>query len=315
MNHKIYFTPLPSEPYFTFDEHVRKAVRSKFGALASNDAAAHELLEDLKNDLCRLLNIDRKIRLFVSRPSSLWSLLYKTTKINDPHFINAPYWKEQWESGHADVGEQSEASTVGTFFGSTDVFSGKKLGEEDLKGYTKSIDILDITFTFPAMPELGWQWEAIVIQTNAAMGIPFPLVLMLIDATVPEEHVLWKMNWQDISYFELYMLARITADMADKGLGQIERETKYKGAVINQAIEMASALDTISLSKKSKSANILKAVVNPAIVDVARKLYDRGYVVEDDQRNRKGEQILSISNYPTHSKEQMELLADVIAGF
>jgi phosphoserine aminotransferase len=147
-----------------------------------------------------------------------------------------------------------------------------------------------------------------MFQTNAAFGLPFPMVILLIKSESISNEIV---NPADFTSLELAVLSNVLDDYCEKGIVQIEREIKYKAAVLNQAVESNDSLDFSIEDKQARSFSILGLIDKTNEENVAEMMYRKGYVLSsstDDKAKR-----LSISNYPTHSKEQMELLADLLA--
>ena len=112
----------------------------------------------------------------------------------------------------------------------------------------------------------------------------------------------------------IYLLMKVCEDMLVKGLDMIRRETDYKAAVLYQAIQdnqktSAFVKDEILRSKTSVVAEVEKGSEN-----LISHLRNCGFETGEGYGSFSKSHI-RIANFPTHSKEQVELLADQITAF
>ncbi|UXP31710.1 aminotransferase class V-fold PLP-dependent enzyme [Reichenbachiella agarivorans] len=111
----------------------------------------------------------------------------------------------------------------------------------------------------------------------------------------------------------IYLLGKVVQDMLTKGLDQIRQETAYKSALIYNLFENHEKLTPFVKEKKFRSLTIGVAEVAGGTDKLMEALGAKGLQVGSGYSQFKGKQI-RIANFPTHSKEQMELLVDTING-
>lgn len=107
----------------------------------------------------------------------------------------------------------------------------------------------------------------------------------------------------------IYLLGKIAEDMLAKGLHTIRKETEYKSAVLYQAIAASPILETAINYEENRSKTVIVAntdVVSSKIIDGLRKT---GLEIGAGYGSFKNDQI-RVANFPAHSKEQVEMLAD-----
>ena len=110
----------------------------------------------------------------------------------------------------------------------------------------------------------------------------------------------------------IYLLAKVAKDMLDKGITQIRRETDYKAAVLYNMIEQHPKLATFVGHKPFQSKTTIVASIEKGVAsDFLMPLEKKGFVLGSGYGAFK-EQHIRIANFPTHSKEQIEMLADMI---
>ncbi len=109
----------------------------------------------------------------------------------------------------------------------------------------------------------------------------------------------------------IFLLAKVSGDMLEKGMDVIKRETNYKAALLNQLVESHSNLEHFVTDRKLRSKTVTVANTTGDSREILKTLEDKGFVLGNGYGNYKNKQI-RIASFPTHSKEQMELLVDVI---
>ncbi len=110
----------------------------------------------------------------------------------------------------------------------------------------------------------------------------------------------------------IYLLGKVAEDMNTKGIDQIRRETAYKAAVLHQAIEKNSQLSHFVEDPLHRSRTVVVAAcTNGTNESLIKKLESKGFIVGKGYGKHK-EHHLRIANFPTHSKEQIEMIADIL---
>jgi len=109
----------------------------------------------------------------------------------------------------------------------------------------------------------------------------------------------------------IYLLAKVAGDMLEKGIDVIRREANYKAALLNHLVENHPKLSHFVVDRKLRSKTVTVANTIEESAEILEKLSKKGFVLGTGYGNYKAKQI-RIASFPTHSKEQMELLVDVI---
>lgn len=110
----------------------------------------------------------------------------------------------------------------------------------------------------------------------------------------------------------IYLLGKVAGDMLGKGLDMIIRETNYKAAVLYQLLDEHALLSPFVKEKLIRSKTVVVADVVGDSQSIITPLAAKGMIIGTGYGSNKSTQI-RIANFPTHSKEQIELLADQIA--
>ncbi len=109
----------------------------------------------------------------------------------------------------------------------------------------------------------------------------------------------------------IYLLSKVSGDMLEKGIESIRIEANYKAALLNHLADSNNYLEPFVTEKRLKSKTVMVAntqIPSDQIIDVLAR---KGFIIGNGYGKFKGKQI-RIASFPTHSKEQMELLVDTI---
>lgn len=109
----------------------------------------------------------------------------------------------------------------------------------------------------------------------------------------------------------IYLLAKVTADMLEKGIEVIRRETGYKGLLLQHMVENHPKLSHFVSDASLRSRTVVVANTDGPSEAWIEALSAKGFVVGNGYGKYKGKQI-RIASFPTHSKEQIELLVDIM---
>ncbi|MEO9967020.1 MAG: aminotransferase class V-fold PLP-dependent enzyme [Reichenbachiella sp.] len=109
----------------------------------------------------------------------------------------------------------------------------------------------------------------------------------------------------------IYLLGKVVQDMLNKGIGQIRQEARYKSALLYQLFESHPKLKAFVTDKKYRSMTVGVADVENGSEALMNKLAEKGLIIGNGYGEFKNKHI-RIASFPTHSKEQMEMLVDEI---
>lgn len=108
----------------------------------------------------------------------------------------------------------------------------------------------------------------------------------------------------------IYILGKIASDLLDYGVKRMQNDIIYKATLINQAIEKSAVLSHFVKSKEHRSPSTI--VAESPMADVfLKKLESKGMILGKGYGPYK-DQHIRIANFPTHSKESIEYLSDLL---
>ena len=110
---------------------------------------------------------------------------------------------------------------------------------------------------------------------------------------------------------DIFLLSKVTSDMLEKGIDVIRREANYKAALLQHSAEEHPLLSHFVDRKGIRSKTVVVANTNVPSGQIIDYMNQRGLVIGDGYGPYKGKQI-RMASFPTHSKEQIELLVDTL---
>lgn len=109
----------------------------------------------------------------------------------------------------------------------------------------------------------------------------------------------------------IYLLAKVAGDMLKKGMGRIRQEMDYKAAVLYNLIEQHARFSAFVKESKYRSSTVIVAETETPSSEIIQKLLERNLVIGSGYGTYKNQHI-RIANFPTHSREKVEMLADYL---
>ncbi len=109
----------------------------------------------------------------------------------------------------------------------------------------------------------------------------------------------------------IYLLSKVVADMNRKGITSIRHETDYKAELLYHTLANHATIKPFVIDKAFQSKTVIVADTGSQTEQVTKSLLGNGIHPGDGYGPSKKSQ-LRFANFPTHSKEQFELLVDCL---
>ncbi len=165
------------------------------------------------------------------------------------------------------------------------------------------ISTIDLSYSFPQIPSSYSSFNTIIIDPAMSLGIPADFVLVLTEQDLNSID----QRSDEISIRSLNLLNLVLDDFLHRGIDVLLRESNYKAAVLHQMIEDSPPLNPVA-EKSNRSKTMILAECEPDFLDKIEKMgYELGRVKTENST------VMAIANYPTHSKELIEMFADRVA--
>ena len=112
----------------------------------------------------------------------------------------------------------------------------------------------------------------------------------------------------------MYLLSKVIADMNRIGIKRIRSETEYKAAILYQVLENHNVLQPFVRDKRLQSKTVIVADTGEHTGKLTKRLLDLGLQPGAGYGPGKNSQ-LRFANFPTHSRENFELLVDCLSTY
>ncbi len=109
----------------------------------------------------------------------------------------------------------------------------------------------------------------------------------------------------------IYVLGKVAEDLNRRGIATIRKETQYKAVILGNEIESHPLLSHFVKEKKFRSPTVLVANTGTHTSQINDMLLAKGIRAGEGYGQGKDQQ-LRFANFPSHSKEQFELLVDYL---
>lgn len=110
----------------------------------------------------------------------------------------------------------------------------------------------------------------------------------------------------------IFLLAQVVEDFLQRGIHAIRKETEYKAAVLYGAVKNISYAKAFVSDPAIQSQSVVVIDCNEHLERITKALNEKGLMPGDGYGEFKKTH-LRFANFPTHSKEHFELLADTLS--
>jgi len=358
MAKKIFFTPGPTELYFTVEGHLKNAMKAQIPSISHRSQNFKNIYGGTVSGLKQLFNLpDGYEVFFTSSATEIWENIIRNCVANESyHLVNGAFSRKFCEfsgalgkkNGFVESPDGSCSNPKSLSIPASAELLGIALNESSTGvgyplDYLRSIresypDILiaiDGVSSLP-IPDLDFsQIDTAYLSVQKCFGLPAGLGIWIVGPRCMDKAAKLSIKGEvRTSYrsllnlnksgkenqtietpnvLNIYLLGKVVEDMLVKGLDVIRRESKYKAAVVGQMIENVDWLTHFVKDTGFRSETVIVAECTRNTTDVIDKLNNHGFVIGGGYGSYKKKH-LRISNFPTHSKEQIECLTDLMVS-
>lgn len=99
MSQKIYFTPGPTQLYFTVSDHLKSALKDDVMSISHRSKGFEKIMKEARENLTELLNLPRGYDIyFTSSANEIWErIIQNLVKSHSHHFINGDFAKKFYQ--------------------------------------------------------------------------------------------------------------------------------------------------------------------------------------------------------------------------
>ena len=349
----VYFTPGPSELYFTINDHLRNALQKGIPSISHRSQVFMDIYRDTTYTLKELLQLPDNYRiLFLSSSHEIWERTIQNLVAEQSfHLINGAFSRRFFdiaksinkktlhvtseEGSCLDPGSISiPKSTELISFTHDESSTGASQPLEDIYNtrvsHPEALIAVDVASSLPFVNLDFSKIDTAYFSVQQCFGLPSGLAVWLVNDRCLQKHedllsthkAVGTYHRLDnmIQYDEknqtpetpnilaIYLLGMVARDMLEKGIDMIRRETEYKAAVLYHGFEQHEKLSPFIEEKKYRSKTVIVAQGNNT--NTFKDALSKVKMIVGDGYGPFINNHIRIANFPTHSKELVEMLTD-----
>ena len=352
MSDKIYFTPGPAQLFYTFEEHLKKALFHDIPSISHRSTAFIKVMQETIEALNELLELPKGYDIyFLNSTNEAWDrIIQNLISDSSHHFVNGFFSKKFFDFA-IDHHKSSTLTEVndGESFKSWDIPDGAELigitKNETSVGHSfleseiahlrkenpDKLIALDVVSASPSLPVNFQHVDTAYLSVQKAFGLPPGLGVWIVNERCHETTRkrivqttlgsyralpnLKKFGKKDQTpetpnMLYIYLLGKITQDILRTGIRHMRNDTAYKAAILNQAVENHPHLSHFVISQEHRSKSTIVAQSDRA-KEIIQFFEKRGLILGSGYGTHE-ESHIRIANFPTHSKESVEMLCDLL---
>ncbi len=351
---KIYFTPGPSELFYTVEEHLKNALKLQVPSISHRGQLFKDIYRHTVDQLSTLINLPGGYHvLFTNSATEIWErIIQNCVEKKSFHLVNGAF-SEKFHQTAQQLGvhaikvtsEEGSVVDISTLEIASDVeliglahnetSTGASQPLEDIyklrELYPEPLIAVDVVSSLPYVDLDFTKVDMVYFSVQKCFGLPAGLGVWLVNNRAVEKARLLSEKGCSIAKYrqllpmieqaakfqttstpnvlDIYLLGKVAEDMNNKGLDMIRREIDYKAAVLYHCINEHPDLEVFIKNPKYQSKTTIVAKAENNVNHIIDSLKTHGLEIGSGYGKYKEEHI-RIANFPTHSKEQIELLVD-----
>ncbi|WP_424964183.1 aminotransferase class V-fold PLP-dependent enzyme [Ekhidna sp.] len=353
MSNKIYFTPGPAQLFYTFEEHLKRALFQDIPSISHRSSTFIKIVSETNEALRELLKLPDGYNIyFINSANEAWDrIIQNLVEQSSHHFVNGAFSKKFYDfalehgkkSTCMEVGDgqafdnwgvPEEAELIGITKNETSV--GYSFTEDEIASIRENnpdkLIALDIVSASPSLPVNFSNIDTAYFSVQKAFGLPPGLGVWIVNEkchevaskraqttslgsyrTLPNLKKFGDKNQtpETPNMLFIYLLGKIAQDMIQAGTQRLHNDTTYKAAILNQAVEDHPHLSHFVQSQKHRSKTTIVAATDRA--DQFVRYFEKKGIILGTGYGKHKEKHIRIANFPTHSKESVEMLCDSIS--
>lgn len=352
---KLFFTPGPSELYFTTEHHLKMALQYGIPSISHRSKQFQDIIKETKDNLRELLSLPSNYHIvFTTSATEVWerigeNLIDETSL----HFVNGAF-SEKFYKATTKLGKQTTLfeSAWGTLpdiynlpdgdfehiaITHNETSTGVSFPLSHIKllrqKYPNALVTMDAVSSLPIVNINYAEVDSVYVSVQKCFGLPAGLGVWLVnDRTIKRSEELEKQGKTHKTYHSLsslieqgknnqtpstpnmlniYLLGKVVEDMLNRGIQIIRNEAIYKSAIMYNMLARHEKLTPFVNDPNLRSNTVIVVDSNELTDEIMSYLANKHMIVGSGYGKKKGTQI-RIANFPTHSKEQFEMLTDMI---
>ncbi|HLT80434.1 MAG TPA: hypothetical protein VKZ86_05350 [Cyclobacteriaceae bacterium] len=303
----INLQPGPSQLFHSVRDHVRQAFKLRIPELIPSSGEAGELIQQTARQLRELLAIPDTHKIFFL-PETRHFMDASKRLLGDS---NASLLSHEMLLSD-DIAAHSNRQLLAlhhTEEGGTSLPSDRLAQLHN--NNTDRLMALDVSLAWPYASLPLETVDAVYLEFHFGFGLPAGLSAVVVNERWMQRHEneqsLYGQIHPSLNLTWVSVLGGVIDDMLSRGITTIRRETEYKSALLYHLLDQHPLLQPV-VTEKSVRARTIIAVRTPEIDLVQGEL--RRHAISAGFTGNS----LVFANFPSHSKEQYERLADVLSA-
>lgn len=345
---KVFFTPGPSELFFTYPDHLKTALKQHVGSISHRSEEFKNLFRNTTSQIHKLLNLPSSYHVVLATSATeIWERTAQNLIIGKSHHFAHGAFGKKFHQVAFNWGKNAEFTQIGNEFvpqkvdadlialTMNETSTGFQHDPNDLSMMRElnpdALVSLDVVSAVPCLNVDFSQIDSAFLSVQKCFGMPASLGVWIVNDRSTK--VAEKINFQSyhslpsLLKFEqqnqtpstpdvlgIYLLGKIAEDMNRRGIKAIQAETNYKAALLYQTLDNHPQFSLAISEKKHRSKTTIVANCENGNIGVLEFLRKKGMILGMGYGGLQDTQI-RIANFPTHSKEQVELLCDTLGKF
>lgn len=301
-----------SQLFHSVRDHVRQAFKLRIPELSPASDEADELIRQSARQLRDLLSIpDTHDIFFLPETGTFLDEAMRTA--GDRHTFS-PAHDLLFKYPAIASGNAADADTRLLVLQHTDE-AGTALSPDLLANlrsrFSHALVAVDVRLAWPYASLPFDMIDAILLDFHFGFGMPAGLSAGIVNDRWIQRHPLPRRSYETIhpslNLTWVSVLGGVTGDMLSRGIATIRRETEYKSSLLYHVLDQHPVLQPAVADTSRRSRTVI-AAQGPDISRVEAEL--RRHAISAGS----GAHSLVFANFPSHSKEQYERLADILTA-
>ena len=345
---KIFFTPGPSQLFFSVPDHLKEGINNDIFSISHRSKKFKKIYESCITKLRTFLEIPENYNIcFLSSANEIWErIIHNLVLESSTHLVNGAFSKKFYDFAKMNKIDAKEFFYDRVEYNEDDLVDDELVAltlNETSRGIMcdsdkissirnkleNSLVALDCVSGLPSIPFNISDVDTFYFSVQKCFGLPSGLGVWVYNEKCLEKnksisdkkitgtyHSLKTLHNKTLNFqtpetpnvLAIFLLSRVLDDMIKIGKDRIIRETNYKSSLLYNTIKQSNLLKEYIENKSIQSKTVIVADTEKDsdyfIENLRRKnlIIGKGYGSTNNQ--------IRIANFPSHSKESIELLCD-----
>ena len=352
MRNNIFFTPGPSQLYFTVFDHVKKAFLKQIPSISHRSIEFEKIYKTCTDNLKVIFDLPKGYHVaFTSSANEVWErIIQNLIYDNSAHLINGAFSQKFYDFTKMyginsksyffnkepykikNIKNEFELISVSLNETSTGIMCNNDTINQIRKKFNNSLIALDCTSGSPRISFEAKNVDTFYFSVQKCFGLPPGLGVWIyndkcisayekkneLGGITGSYHSLEKLHKMNLksqtpetpNILGIYLLMKVSGDLLRNGMNTLVKDTNYKSTLIYDTIEKHDLLECSIKNKEIQSKTVIVADTKCSSQMFIEKLKAKNLII--GKGYGKNDNQIRIANFPTHSKESIELLCDEI---